>query len=162
MGRNTRLPNRREFHERGRQVLAQAQRAGSSITAVSFDLDKFKEVNDTFGHGAGDALLVCVADVLRRHLRLSDVPVRLGGDEFALLLPGMDSAAAQTYVSDLQRQLMAAMGEHHWPATFSIGVASYARAPHDLDQLLANSDSLMYEVKRGGRSGILQKDYTLQ
>ncbi|MFZ4539679.1 GGDEF domain-containing protein, partial [Propionivibrio sp.] len=92
--------------------------------------------------------------------RLSDIPVRLGGDEFALLLPGMDSVAAQVYVSDLQRQLMAAMGDHHWPVTFSIGVASYAQAPPDLDRLLANSDSLMYEVKRGGRSRILQKNYT--
>ena len=156
----TRLPNRRNFAERGRQALAQAHRAGSAITAVSFDLDKFKEVNDTLGHGEGDALLVCVADVLRRHLRQTDIPARLGGDEFALLLPGMSSAAAQVYVNDLYSQLMDAISKNHWPVTFSVGVASYARAPVDFDRMLADSDGLMYEVKRSGRNGILRKDYT--
>lgn len=156
----TRLPNRRDFHERGRQVLAQAERAGSPITAVSFDLDKFKEVNDTLGHSVGDALLVCVADVLRSHLRRSDIPVRLGGDEFALLLPGMDSAAAHSYVSDLQRQLLAAMGENHWPVTFSIGVACYRKAPIDFDAMIAASDALMYSAKQGGRNRVVSEDNT--
>lgn len=154
----TRLPNRREFFERGRQVLAQAARATTPITAVFIDLDKFKEVNDELGHDAGDALLVCVADGLRARLRASDIPGRLGGDEFALLLPGMDRAAAMAYVEEIRQHLLTVMAEYRWPVTFSIGVASYQRAPADLDTLLAEADGLMYEVKHGGRNCVLQRE----
>lgn len=156
----TYLPNRREFHELGRQALAQAQREGTSITAAFIDLDKFKEVNDKQGHAAGDALLACVADGLRARLRTSDIAGRLGGDEFALLLPAMDGASAQTYIEDLRQRLLKAMSGGQWPVTFSIGVASYARAPADLDGLLAKADSLMYEVKHGGRNRVLHQDLT--
>lgn len=156
----TRLSNRRAFFEQGRLALAQARRAGSPITAVSFDLDKFKQVNDSLGHKVGDALLVCVADTLRTHLRVSDTPVRLGGDEFALLLLGMDSAAAKVYVDQLRHHLLQAMAARDWPVTFSIGVASYRQAPADLDAMLAVADGLMYEAKRGSRNCVRYKELT--
>ena len=154
----THLPNRREFLELGRQALAQAQREGTPITAAFIDLDRFKEVNDKRGHAAGDALLACVADGLRARLRASDIAGRIRGDEFALLLPGMDGASAKAYIEDLRHRLLQAMRGRQWPVTFSIGVASYARAPADLEGLLAEADSLMYEVKNGGRNRVLQKD----
>ena len=154
----THLPNRREFFELGRQSLAQARREGTPITAAFIDLDRFKEVNDKRGHAAGDALLACVADGLSARLRTSDIAGRIGGDEFALLLPGMDGASAKAYIEDLRHRLLQAMSGRQWPVTFSIGVASYARAPADLDGLLAEADSLMYEVKNGGRNRVLQKD----
>mgnify|MGYP004701181509 CR=1 FL=1 len=157
----TRLSNRRAFFEQGRLALAQARRAGSPITAVSFDLDKFKQVNDTLGHKVGDALLVCVADTLRTHLRVSDIPVRLGGDEFALLLLGMDSAAAKVYVDQLRHHLLQAMAAHDWPVTFSIGVASYRQAPTDLDAMLTVADDLMYEAKQGSRNCVRYKELML-
>lgn len=156
----THLPNRREFFELGRRALAQARREGTPITAAFIDLDRFKEVNDTRGHAAGDALLVSVANGLRRRLRTSDIAGRIGGDEFALLLPGMDGASAKAYIEDLRHRLLQAMSERQWPVTFSIGVASYALAPADLDDLLAEADGLMYEVKYGGRNRVLQKDFT--
>ena len=155
----THLPNRREFFELGRQALAQAHREGTPFTAVFIDLDKFKEVNDTRGHAAGDALLVCVAKGLSGRLRTSDIAGRLGGDEFALLLPGMDGTSAKVYIEDLQHRLLQAMNERQWPVTFSIGVASYAHAPADLDALVAEADGLMYEVKYGSRNRVLQKDF---
>lgn len=155
----THLPNRREFHERGRAVFAQAQRQGAPFSVVFIDLDRFKEVNDEFGHEAGDQLLVKVAGVLRLHVRESDVAGRLGGDEFALLLPNMDAASAATYVGVLRQRMLAAMGEHGWPVTFSIGVASYGVTPRDFDAALAQADSLMYEVKNGGRNRILQRGF---
>ncbi|MBK9393137.1 MAG: GGDEF domain-containing protein [Uliginosibacterium sp.] len=155
----THLPNRREFFELGRQALAQAHREGTPFTAVFIDLDKFKEVNDTRGHAAGDALLVCVANGLSGRLRTSDIAGRLGGDEFALLLPGMDGTSAKVYIEDLQHRLLQAMNERQWPVTFSIGVASYAHAPADLDALVAEADGLMYEVKCGSRNRVLQKDF---
>jgi diguanylate cyclase (GGDEF)-like protein len=154
----TRLPNRRQFYERGRQALAQVQRDGAPITAAFIDLDKFKEVNDTAGHATGDALLVCVAEVLAARLRGSDIAGRLGGDEFALLLPGMGGATAKAYVEELRQRLLQAMSRHEWPVTFSIGVASYRRAPADFDVLLAEADGLMYEVKNGGRNRIMQRE----
>lgn len=152
----TQLPNRREFHERGRAAFAQAQRQGASSTVVFFDLDKFKQVNDELGHEVGDQLLTKVAAVMRLHVRASDIAGRLGGDEFALVLPNMDAAAAMPYVEELRQRLLATMGEHGWPVTFSIGVASYGVTPLDFDAALAQADALMYEVKNGGRNRILQ------
>lgn len=155
----TQLPNRREFHERGLQAFAQAQRQGASFTAVFIDLDRFKEVNDTLGHGIGDALLVVVARIIREQVRASDIPGRLGGDEFALLLPNMNAQAASVYVEKLRKRLLEGMTEKGWPVTFSIGVASYQVAPQDFDLLVKQADTLMYEVKHSGRNRVLQKQF---
>lgn len=155
----TGLSNRREFFEQGRRSLALAHRNETPFTAAFIDLDRFKQVNDELGHEAGDALLVCVADVMRAHLRVSDNAGRLGGDEFALLLPGMDGTAALTYVEDLRQRLLTAMRDRTWPVTFSIGIASHAIAPDDLDLLLADADKLMYAAKESGRDRILKKDF---
>ena len=155
----TQIPNRREFHERGRQVFAQAQRQGAPFTAVFIDLDRFKEINDTFGHAVGDQLLMSVADTVREYVRVSDIPGRLGGDEFALLLPNMKADAAAGYVEKLRGRLLDVMRARKWPVTFSIGVASYRVTPPDFDGLLKQADSLMYEAKRGSRDQILQREY---
>lgn len=155
----TRLPNRREFHERGQQALAQAQRQGAPFTAVFIDLDRFKEVNDTQGHGSGDALLVTVARIIRQQVRASDIPGRLGGDEFALLLPNTSAEAASSHVEKLRGHLLTAMRAKGWPVTFSIGVASYRVAPRDFEMLVRQADELMYEVKRGGRDRVLQREF---
>jgi diguanylate cyclase (GGDEF)-like protein len=155
----TQLPNRWEFHERGLQAFAQAQRQGASFTAVFIDLDRFKEVNDTLGHDIGDALLAVVARVIREQVRISDIPGRLGGDEFALLLPNMDAQAASIYVEKLRNRLLAAMRENGWQVTFSIGVASYKVAPQDFDLLIKQADTLMYEVKHSGRNRVQQQEF---
>ena len=153
------LPNRREFHERGLQALAQAQRQGASFTAAFIDLDRFKEVNDTLGHDIGDALLTVVARIIREQVRISDIPGRLGGDEFVLLLPNMDAQAASGYVEKLRNRLLDAMREKGWLVTFSIGVASYKVAPQDFDLLIKQADTLMYEVKHSGRDRVLQQEF---
>ncbi|MDP2881637.1 MAG: GGDEF domain-containing protein [Azonexus sp.] len=155
----TQLPNRREFHERGRQAFAQAQRQGAPFAAVYIDLDRFKEVNDTLGHETGDRLLQSVATTMLRHVRASDVPSRLGGDEFALLLPNMKADKVHAYADELLRVLLDAMQAEGWPVTFSIGVASYRITPDDFDALLKQADGLMYEVKRGSRDSILLREY---
>ncbi len=155
----TLLPNRREFYERGRQAFAQAQRQGVPFAAVFIDLDRFKEVNDTLGHEAGDRLLKVVATAMRDHVRISDVPGRLGGDEFALLLPDMKADAVCAYMEKLRRVLLDAMQAEGWPVTFSIGVASYRVTPQDFDVVLREADGLMYEVKHAGRDRILLREY---
>ncbi|MDP2238868.1 MAG: diguanylate cyclase [Burkholderiales bacterium] len=156
----TQLPNRREFHERGRRAFSQARRQAVPVTAVFIDIDKFKEINDELGHDAGDQLLVTVAQVIRSHVRESDVPGRLGGDEFALLLPDMNASSAMSYAEKLRQRLLAAMREQCWPVTFSIGVASYDFAPHDFDSALAQADALMYEAKNGGRNRVQQRTFS--
>lgn len=155
----TGLCNRREFLEQGEHMLALAARQEIPVTAVFIDLDYFKEVNDSLGHETGDAALVAVAGVLRSHLRASDIGGRLGGDEFALLLPGMNSAGVRGYVERLRHDLLDAMAARDWPVRFSIGVASHVRTPSDIAQLIAGADALMYEVKRSGRNGWLQREY---
>ncbi len=155
----TQLPNRREFHERGRQAFAQAQRQGAPFAAVYIDLDRFKEVNDTLGHEIGDRLLKSVAAKMLRRVRASDVPGRLGGDEFALLLPNMKVENVQAYVDELRQNLLDTMQAEGWPVTFSIGVASYRTTPDDFDALLKRADGLMYEVKHSGRNSVLLREY---
>lgn len=151
----TGLANRRELLEQGGRALALARRQQSAFTAVFIDLDKFKQVNDQFGHETGDALLKCVADGLRRSIRAGDIAGRLGGDEFALLLPGMNGAAAKAYVEKIRQRLLDAMRGKAWPVTFSIGFVSHGQAPDDLDRLLADADQLMYQAKQGGRNRIV-------
>lgn len=155
----TQLPNRREFHERGRVAFAQAQRQHTPFTAVFIDLDRFKEVNDAMGHQVGDKLLKSVAAALRDHVRISDIPGRLGGDEFALLLPGMKAAAARVYVEQMQDRLLDVMKRNGWPVTFSVGVASYDVTPKDFDWLLKQADALMYEAKHGGRNRVFLREF---
>lgn len=154
----TGLPNRREFAEQGRRALALAQRLGSPFTTVFIDLDHFKKINDQQGHEAGDAVLANVAATLKTHLRVGDIPGRLGGDEFALLLPGMDAAAAAVYLKELRRRLLDGMRQGGWPVTFSIGAAAFQQPPQDLDPALAQADTLMYQVKTGGRDAVLLRE----
>ncbi len=158
----TGLPSRREFYSQGRRALALAHRQNTPFTVVFIDLDHFKEVNDTFGHEMGDKLLMAVSAALRAHLRASDMAGRLGGDEFALILPGMDCGPAACYVEELRQRLLSVMQQGNWPVTFSIGVASYCRAPDDFDRLLARADALMYEVKNSGRDNILIRECGLE
>jgi len=158
----TGLPSRRELYRQGRSALALAHRQNAPFTAVFIDLDHFKEVNDTLGHETGDQLLKAVSAALRAHLRSSDIAGRLGGDEFALILPGMDCDSAARYIEELRRRLSSLMQQGDWPVTFSIGVASYRRAPDNFDRLLARADALMYEVKNSGRDDILVRECSLE
>lgn len=151
----TGLANRRGFIQRGEVLLAMARRQQLPISALFIDVDHFKAVNDRLGHETGDALLAGVAEVLRSHLRASDLASRMGGDEFALLLPGSDRTAAMEYAADLRQRLLASMQKHAWPVTFSIGVSSFATAPDSLTTLLRVADKLMYEAKHNGRDKIL-------
>lgn len=159
----TGLVNRRGFMQLGQGLLALAHRQQTPITAIFIDLDRFKEVNDSLGHEAGDTLLQAVARTLRQHLRSSDIAGRLGGDEFALILPGTDADAASAYAEALRDRLLASMRENGWSVvTFSIGVASFLQAPADLPSLLKEADALMYEVKENGRDRVMVRRYSIE
>lgn len=156
----TGLFNRREFYELGRVALARANRQSVPISIVFMDVDKFKEVNDTFGHKAGDKLLTTVADTIKRSIRSTDIAGRIGGDEFALILIDLNAVAALSLIEKLRSALLDGMSKERWPATFSIGVASFNSSPREFEIAVAKADALMYHAKRTGRDKIIQETYT--
>jgi diguanylate cyclase (GGDEF)-like protein/PAS domain S-box-containing protein len=148
----TGLPNRELLADRVAHALVRAKRYGTDLALLFLDVDDFKTVNDSLGHGAGDELLVQIADRLSQGLRSADTPARLGGDEFALLLEethGAEGAcrAAERLLADLGEPIT--LGETVVQARVSIGivVASPDQTP---DELLRNADVAMYWAKRRG------------
>lgn len=156
----TGLLNRREFYELGERVLASANRQSIPVSIVFVDVDKFKEINDSFGHDTGDRLLTLVANTMKTSVRSTDVVGRVGGDEFALILPDLNGGSALAFVEKLQNALLDVMKTEQWPATFSIGIASFQKSPKHLEAAVTKADSLMYCVKRSGRNKITQQIYT--
>jgi len=149
----TELPNRRLFQDRLEQAMLVAQRTGHPIALLLMDLDRFKEVNDTLGHQAGDVLLRDISQRLRRSLRSSDTVARLGGDEFAVVLTSMHEPAGAAVAAN---KLLAAIGEpavikgQPIHASASIGIAFYPEHGQDPETLLRHADVAMYVAKRTG------------
>ena len=153
----TGLLNRRCFEHELADTIAQVRRYGGAAAALILDVDNFKYVNDTLGHGAGDELIKSVARLLSRRLRGTDVIARLGGDEFAVLLRATDAETAQRVATDLLTEIRhhtVAVGGQRVSMTASIGVALLEDGGTDASQLLADADLAMYEAKRGGRDGV--------
>lgn len=148
----TGIPNRRGFLERLEIENARARRYGSPLTLAYIDLDHFKEVNDMFGHAAGDQLLGIIGQVLKEDVRRADTIARLGGDEFAVLLPETDCAPASTALEKLRTALNAAIEKHNWPVTFSIGLVTFKSPPESVQDMISAADRAMYEAKQGGRA----------
>ena len=148
----TGLPNRTLLHDRLAHTLRLLARDASSLALLLLDLDRFKEVNDTLGHQAGDALLRQVAARMRDAVRASDTVARLGGDEFAVLLPGAerDGAvhAAQTLLAALVSPVTVEGQTVH--VGVSIGIAVTPAHGHEAAVLLRHADVAMYIAKRGG------------
>jgi diguanylate cyclase (GGDEF)-like protein len=149
----TKLPNRLAFLEIAGRHSRLALRHKSALTVAYIDLDNFKLVNDTQGHGAGDELLRQVGQTLQHCVRTSDLVARLGGDEFAILLPDTQLPGAQIVVEKVRTTLMKGMKQNHWPVTFSIGCISFSRGA-TVDDMIRRADALMYEVKHGGKNTV--------
>ncbi|SFC56163.1 PAS domain S-box-containing protein/diguanylate cyclase (GGDEF) domain-containing protein [Nocardioides terrae] len=150
----TGLPNRRRFDRLLSEHLSPDGAEHPSGAMLLLDLDNFKEVNDTLGHGAGDELLVSLSSELRHVVGDAGVVARLGGDEFAVLLPDADHAGARSLAEDLVavvRQHTAALPGVHHRVTVSVGAITFAAAAqHDADPL-ALADMLLYDSKDSGR-----------
>jgi diguanylate cyclase (GGDEF)-like protein len=151
----TGLANRHQFNLRGQGMFALARRSGCHLTLLNIDIDDFKSINDTYGHAAGDAVLVHVANMLRACCRESDLLARVGGDESAVLLP--DTPAGPPLDALLDR-LHAAI-DVVVPGTdipirlhISIGVATCSDATPTLDALMHQADEAMYRVKENSPS----------
>lgn len=148
----TGLLNRRGLNEALARETARARRAGEPVSLVVIDLDRFKGLNDTYGHGAGDAALRVVADLLRRGLRAGDVAGRWGGDEFAVVFAGLPAAQAHEVVDRLRSTLSHPSNRAALPrrVSFSAGVADVRGADADVETLMARADSALYVAKAAG------------
>ncbi|MEO5340161.1 MAG: EAL domain-containing protein [Magnetococcus sp. MYC-9] len=152
----TGLPNRTLFLDRLKQEVVRAQRQNHRVALMFIDLDRFKWVNDTLGHGAGDELLREVSDRLQKCLRKSDTVARMGGDEFTAILPDMARGPfAERVASEVLAQLVApfTLCGQVVQISGSIGIAIFPDDAANLDELLRNADIAMYRAKSGGRNG---------
>ena len=149
----TGLFNGRHFEHELAKETARAARYGAPGAVLVIDLDNFKDINDTFGHKAGDDVLKGVAGLLRQRLRHTDLVARLGGDEFAVLLPQADADHAQSVADEVVKALgrqAAVLADQSIRVTASIGVTMFDGLT-DIE-ILAYADRAMYEAKEGGRN----------
>lgn len=150
----TELPNRRLFYDRLQQTIANTARCEKLLAVFFLDLDRFKAINDTFGHQIGDLLLKAVAERLRSIVRDSDVIARLGGDEFTLILTNL------SHVRDIERMARNILSlfakpftlcGHEISTTTSIGISVYPFIDSDADELVKHADTAMYFAKKRGK-----------
>ena len=151
----TGLPNRALLTDRMHQAIAMARRDKVMLAVMFLDLDKFKPVNDTFGHDIGDLLLKEVAKRLLNSIRASDTVARIGGDEFVVLLPTIEQEQDATVVA---RKILHALNQtfdiasHSLHISSSIGIAVYPEHADNEKLLLINADIAMYHAKKNGRN----------
>jgi len=161
----TGLPNRRAFEKRGYLACAERNEAEPGIALIMFDIDHFKQVNDTYGHGAGDRALVKVADLCRIAWRQSDVIARVGGEEFAALTRVRDMQQAVEMAERL-RELIAETDLHlddgavvSVTASFGIALAMQRDTPK-LESLMKIADKMLYRAKESGRNRVVTEATT--
>lgn len=151
----TGLFNRRYMQETLRRELARAERKGAPLAVVLLDLDHFKRFNDTFGHEAGDAVLVAVARALEQSVRVSDLVCRLGGEEFVVLLAGVGAEMASERAENLLHAIRQLSVEHGQRSlgriTASLGLALYPDHGKTADALIEAADAALYDAKSAGR-----------
>jgi diguanylate cyclase (GGDEF)-like protein/PAS domain S-box-containing protein len=151
----TGLANRRQLRERLEHAIGCSQQGGAELWVVFIDLDRFKFVNDTLGHDAGDALLKALAERIKLAVRKSDTLARIGGDEFMLILPTGDERAASLAVI---QDIMAAVAEpimiqsYEFHLTCSVGIAVYPDDGTTVETLAKHADIAMYKAKESGRN----------
>jgi len=155
----TGVANIRSFRDKGNAEIERSARYKHPFAMAYLDLDNFKPVNDTFGHSAGDDLLLHVARSLKASVRETDLVARLGGDEFAILLPETESDSAMAVATRIKDTLSSEMRENGWPVTASIGVAIFESPPSSVDEMIERADRLMYQAKKQGKKGIVTAIY---
>jgi diguanylate cyclase (GGDEF)-like protein len=152
----TRLPNRRLLLDRLKQSVYSSKRQNSHGAVLLLDMNRFKQLNDTYGHDAGDLMLIEVADRLQRVVRVTDTVARLGGDEFVVLLEGLgpDKEIAKTHAVSITDKIHRALcaeyvlGNIHYLSSASIGITIFHGDDAYPDQVLKDADAAMYEAKK--------------
>lgn len=153
----TAIGNRRYFDERFREKFEIARRHNRPLSLMMLDVDRFKDVNDSLGHQAGDFLLAETAAILRTLIRSGDVLARYGGDEFVIVLPETDLAGARLLAERVRQRIeqhVFPFGGHRTRTTVSIGVVEMGPDTLDCEQLHELADQELYRAKRGGRNRV--------
>jgi diguanylate cyclase (GGDEF)-like protein len=152
----TGVANRRSLMQRVHSEFERSMRHPTVHCCVlAIDLDEFKQINDTWGHATGDAVLIHVARLMREATRQHDVVGRSGGEEFTLLLPDTDIDEAQALAERLRQRIADTPTRHDGhavPITVSIGIATIRRSDPDADAVLARADRALYQAKHQGRN----------
>ncbi len=151
----TGLFNRHRFQEELSRALADAERRNSQVALLFFDLDEFKYINDTFGHRAGDAMLIRVAGEVATAVRNNELLSRLGGDEFAILATDVSEKEAEILADRVVRaiaQIPLRFDGHNLRLTTSLGIAFYPQHATTAEELIAHADAAMYQAKHAGKN----------
>jgi len=154
----TQLRNRRAFDEALAEEITRARRFERPVAVCVIDADKFKSINDRFGHLAGDAVLRQLGGILRNNVRKNDTAGRLGGEEFGVLLPEVDLAGGLVVAEKLRRMVEAHRFEFDRtviPVTLSIGVAELMPHEREPSELIKRADELLYRAKNSGRNRVV-------
>lgn len=154
----TGLPNRVFLADRIKQAIAHAKRYGLYVGVLLFDLDNFKQINDSLGHNAGDLLLQLIAKKLMAGVREADTVTRLGGDEFVVVLVSQTRTENLITLATKLLEIFSTpflIGEHEFVVTTSIGISVYPKDGQDSETLLKNADAALYRAKESGRHTFL-------
>lgn len=149
-----RIANRRELDSTIESEIKRIERHAQPLSAILFDLDFFKQVNDNYGHEAGDTVLKEIAIVVQAHLRRSDLLGRWGGEEFLVITPQTDSIQARTLAERLRKAIFSHPLEDVGTITASFGVAEY-HPPESAEAWLKRADDALYAAKQGGRNQVI-------
>jgi diguanylate cyclase (GGDEF)-like protein len=154
----TGLPNRRAFVDRAQRVLDGNARSRGMAALMAFDLDRFKKINDTFGHAMGDRVLRIFADVLSTTTRSTDLLGRIGGEEFVALLPNASNEAALSIANRVRETFQEAarfVDGRRIDATVSVGIASTAGHSRTIIDIMPLADAALYRAKNEGRNRVV-------
>jgi diguanylate cyclase (GGDEF)-like protein len=143
------------FKAEARRHIALARRKDEFATVLTFDLDHFKSINDTQGHGIGDDVLTACVSACRKHLRSSDFLGRLGGEEFAILLPNTNLDGGAEVAGKLREAIAALTADFGFNVSASFGVATRQGKHDDIEAMLERADQAMYAAKRAGRNQVM-------
>lgn len=154
----TQIANRRAFFEALAAEANRARRYQLPLTLAYLDVDRFKQINDTLGHAAGDKLLILIAQTVQAHLRKADRVARVGGDEFAVLLPEITAESAATVLHKLRSLLDEKTRQRDLPVTFSIGAVTFHSPPGSIQAMISKADEAMYAAKQNGRDCVIVRE----
>jgi len=143
---------RRYFMVKLQEEIHRAERYNKRLSVIMADLDRFKKINDTYGHDAGDRALKTISTFLQKNIRDVDAIARYGGEEFVMLIPDADKEAAFCLAERLREGLAKVKLEDLPPVTISLGIATYPSDGTDLEELIKKADAAMYEAKQQGRN----------
>ncbi|MGB5919490.1 GGDEF domain-containing protein, partial [Arcobacter sp.] len=152
---------RRPLFEMSNRLISLAKRDNTIISVLLFDIDKFKDINDTYGHKEGDEVIKAFAKTLKKDRRVSDLVARIGGEEFVILLPSTDHKDASIIAEEIRQEvetLQVQIENFNISFTVSCGVSSLKKEDKNLDDLIARADKRLYMAKNNGRNIVVGGD----